>query len=83
MFTTSQKNVWIVKWDKTEKTNACYMTPSNYELKIIDTSRPAPKKIFSIGKKLLMAKSTFELSYVSDVFHLPASLYIIIIDKKW
>ena len=40
--------------------------PFNYELKIIDTSRPAPKKIFSIGKKLLMAPSTFDLAIICE-----------------
>ena len=53
----TEKNVWLVKWDKTGKTDDYWIT----ELKIIDTTQPAHKKTFSIGKKLLMAPSTFDL----------------------
>ena len=65
----TQKNVWLVKWDKTGITNGYWMGQSTYSLKIIDIPdipQTAPKKTFSIGKKLLMAPSTFDLAIICE-----------------
>ena len=67
----TEKNIWLVKWDRTGETHGYWMDSSAYShkielLKIIQTPQPAPKKIFSIGKKLLMAPSTFDLKIICE-----------------
>merc|ERR550534_3418068 len=67
------KNLWQVKWDRTGKIVYHQMGADNfrsgekiYRLKIMNFCLTATQKNSSLGKKLFMAKSTYDMKIICE-----------------